>query len=70
MERQPISSSNIKSIGYADGEMHIEFTNGSVYSYTGPKAEQHYRGLLDAPSAGAYFAKNVRNCPITRSAKL
>ena len=48
VDRQPVQSSLIKSIGYAHDEMHIEFNNGRVYSYTGPKVEEHYKGVLSA----------------------
>jgi hypothetical protein len=44
MQRQPVASSNIRSIGFEAGEMQIEFANGRVYSYTGPRAEEHYTG--------------------------
>ena len=65
MDRQPVTSSLIKSLGYAAGEMHIEFSNGKVYSYTGPKVEEHYKALMAAPSIGKHFGANVRNCPHT-----
>jgi hypothetical protein len=65
MQRQPVTSSTIKSIGYANGEMHIEFGNGRIYAYTGPKVEEHYQALLAAPSVGAHFGAHVRNCPHT-----
>lgn len=70
MERQPVESSTIKSIGYANGEMHIEFKNGRVYSYTGPRVEAHYQALIAAPSIGAHFAANVRKCPATTCTSL
>jgi hypothetical protein len=62
MTRTPVASSNIRSIGYEDGAMHIEFANGRVYEYTGPIVEQHYNALLAAPSAGKHFAQHVRHC--------
>jgi hypothetical protein len=65
MERKPVSSSTIKSIGYANGEMHIEFSNGRIYSYTGPKVEEHYNALMSASSIGKHFGASVRNCPHT-----
>lgn len=65
MDRQPVTSSLIKSIGYANGEMHIEFNNGRVYAYTGPKVEEHYKGLMAAESIGKHFGANVRRCPHT-----
>jgi KTSC domain len=70
MERKPVSSSSIKSIGFENGEMHIEFNNGRVYSYTGPKVQEHYEQLLKAPSIGKHFGANVRNCPHTKCTPL
>lgn len=66
MKRNPVSSSNIRSAGFENGEMHIEFSNGRVYSYTGPRAEEHYNALITAPSAGRYFAQHVRGCSQTK----
>lgn len=65
MERKAVQSSTIKSIGFENGEMHIEFANGRVYSYTGPKVEEHYNALIAAPSIGKHFGAYVRNCPHT-----
>jgi hypothetical protein len=65
MERKPVQSSTIKSIGYANGEMQIEFNNGRVYSYTGPKVAEHHAALMAAPSIGKHFGAHVRNCPHT-----
>lgn len=62
MERLVVKSSNIQSIGYADGVMHIEFRGGRLYSYTGPRVDAHYKALMQAESIGKYFAANVRDC--------
>ena len=70
MERQPVQSSLIKSVGLENGEMHIEFSNGKVYSYTGPKVEDHYNALMKADSIGKHFGANVRNCPHTKCTAL
>lgn len=66
MNRSPVQSSNIRSIGFEDGAMDIEFANGKVYRYTGPKVEQHHRNLLAAPSVGSHFAQHVRHCAETQ----
>lgn len=65
MIRTPVVSSNIKSIGFADGQMDIEFSNGKVFRYSGPKVEEHYNGLMAAESVGKYFYANVRGCKET-----
>ena len=69
MQRTSVTSSTIKSIGFADRCMHIEFNNGQVYEYTGPKIQEHYDGLMAAESKGKYFAKHIRRCPHTNCKK-
>ncbi|ARK94267.1 KTSC domain-containing protein [Burkholderia pseudomallei] len=62
MERTPVSSSNISSIGYdADNQvLEVEFVNGSVYSYSGvPPGE--YEGFMNADSKGKYLHANIKN---------
>ena len=62
MERTPVSSSNISSIGYdPDSSMlEVEFNNGAVYSYSGvPPGE--YEGFMNADSKGKYLHANIKN---------
>lgn len=66
MKRQSVSSSNIRSIGFENDAMEIEFANGRVYRYTGPRVREHYDALMSAPSAGRHFAAHVRTCPQTQ----
>lgn len=70
MERQPVKSSNIAAVGYEDGVMEVEFTNGKVYRYTGDRVREHYDGMMAAPSIGAYFHAHVKTCPHTTCEKL
>lgn len=61
MDRTPVSSSNISAIGYdSDSEiLEVEFTNGSVYSYSGvPLGE--YDGFMNADSKGKYLHANIK----------
>lgn len=61
MNRQPVSSSNIASIGYdADSQtLEIEFLNGGVYQYF--DVSQHvYEDLMSASSHGQYLARNIK----------
>ena len=61
MERKPVSSSNIASIGYdeATSTLEIEFLNNSIYQYF--DVPQHiYQGLMNADSHGQYLAKNIK----------
>lgn len=67
MQRQPVTSSNIVSIGYdvASATLEIEFDKGSAYQYTGVPAEVH-RQLMSAPSHGIYFNAHIKNSFPTR----
>lgn len=62
MERTPVSSSNISSIGYdADSQtLEVEFTNGSVYQYLGVPVHEH-EGIMNADSKGKYLHANIKN---------
>ncbi|MGA2220565.1 MAG: KTSC domain-containing protein [Verrucomicrobiia bacterium] len=62
MERIPVQSSNIASVGYdADGQtLEVEFLHGGVYQYFGvPQAA--FDDFMNAPSKGSYFQQNIRN---------
>lgn len=62
MERIPVSSSNIASVGY-DSEtstLQIEFNNGSIYDYY-DVPEDIYTALINAGSVGSFFHANIRN---------
>jgi hypothetical protein len=61
MQRQPVISSNIKSIGLEGKVLEIEFANGSVYQYAGETAAVHHAAMTKAESVGKYFSQNVRN---------
>ena len=61
MERQHVSSSNLKSVGY-DPEtqtLEIEFLNGGLYKYFNVP-ESIYNGLMSASSHGSYFDQYVK----------
>jgi hypothetical protein len=61
MERQPVTSSVIASIGYdADSAtLDVEFHDIGTYRYSGVPADVH-RELVSAGSHGAYFDAHVR----------
>ena len=63
MERQPVSSSNIASIGYnSESEtLEIEFSKtGKVYEYYNVPRFMFER-LMEAPSQGVFFNAEIRN---------
>ena len=61
MIRQPVTSSNIRAVGYDPGSetLEIEFHSGGVYRYSGVP-ESVYRGLMQAASHGSYFHAHIR----------
>lgn len=61
MDRKPVKSSNIVSVGHSPqtNEMEIEFANGGVYHYAGVPAHIH-DALVNAESVGSHFHKHIR----------
>lgn len=62
MHREPVSSSNIASIGYdeATQTLEVEFLNNRVYQYFNVPANI-YEALMVAPSHGVFFNTNIKN---------
>ena len=67
MNRTPVKSSNIRSIGYDPGEnvLEIEFSTGSVYQYLAVPSSVH-ANFMRASSKGSFFASQIRNKYRTR----
>lgn len=61
MERKPVVSSNIASIGYDENNniLEIEFNNGNVYEYYDVPLHE-YEGLMSADSKGTYLNANIK----------
>lgn len=61
MERKPVTSSNIASIGYdsASQTLEIQFKNGGIYQYF-DVPEQVYNGIMRASSHGEYLAQYIK----------
>lgn len=61
MNRNPVTSSNIASIGYDDASatLEIEFKNGGIYQYF-DVSQREYEGLMSADSHGSYLAQNIK----------
>ncbi len=62
MNRTPVRSSNILSVGYDQqaGILEVEFRSGGVYQYSGVP-EHIYQGLMRAASKGAYFHDHIKD---------
>ena len=61
MERQAVTSSNLKEVGFdpATNTLEILFSDGRLYQYF-DVPEQVFSGLLSAASAGQYFHAQIR----------
>ena len=59
MEMQRVDSTDIASVGYADGILNIRFHSGGLYRYSNvPLAI--YQSLISASSKGKYFHANIK----------
>jgi len=61
MERTPVASSSLVSVGYSPevSTLEIEFRHGASYQYFA--VPQHiFDGLLVATSKGAYFNEHIK----------
>jgi hypothetical protein len=68
MDRIPVSSTNVASIGYdVDTQvLEVEFVNGGVYQYMNVPQEV-FDEFQGASSKGSYLAQNIKNrYPYTR----
>jgi len=62
MERKPVDSSDLKSVGYdIDSKtLEIEFHSRATYQYFGVPEGIH-EGLMQAQSCGKYFHENIKS---------
>lgn len=61
MDRKPVKSSTIKSIGYhlETRVLEVEFLSGKVYRYADVSPEKHAE-FIAAESIGKHFGKHIR----------
>jgi hypothetical protein len=61
MNRTPVSSSNLKSVGYdrSSNTLEIGFHGGRVYQYYNVPKEI-YQGLMAASSHGTYHNRRIK----------
>ena len=62
MERQPVKSCILRSVGYDDNlkNMEIEFHSGLIYQYSGVPSKV-YADLMSSAAVGKFFSDKVRN---------
>ena len=59
MKMISVASSDIASIGYENGTLHIRFHSGGLYAYF-DVPEYLYVELMSAASKGRYFHAHIR----------
>lgn len=59
MIRQPVSSTDIRSIGYENGVLEIEFHSGGIYTYPNVPKE-HFDYMISHPHPGTYFHRMIK----------
>lgn len=62
MIRQPVASSNLRSVGYDQTSriLEIEFNNSRVYQYF-DVSDYIHAGLMSAASKGTYFNEKIKD---------
>lgn len=59
MKFTSIESSTIKAVAHANNTLYLEFHSGHCYKY-GNITQIQYKELMQAKSAGKYFASSVK----------
>lgn len=68
MERYPVVSSNLMSVGYdpTTETLEVEFSSGSIYQYANVP-QSMYEQLMQADSKGGFLNFHVKdNYPVSR----
>ena len=60
MDRNPVNSTNVRSVGYdtSDSILEVEFHSGGIYHYFRVPF-RIYNGLMNATSKGTFLDQNV-----------
>lgn len=54
-----LASTNVKTVGFKDGTLFVQFQRGPVYRYEAVP-EATYEGLVNAESAGQFLHANIK----------
>lgn len=65
MLRKPVSSSRIRSVGWENNTLEIEFKDGTVYQYHGV-ANSEYRSFMNSSSLGSALSRLDKVHPYNR----
>ena len=62
MQREPVESSTLVSVGYDESQflLELEFRSGELYQYFGPSRHIH-QDLMAAESKGRFFNQHIRD---------
>ncbi len=62
MERQPVSSSMMRSVGYdpTSETLEVEFNSGAVWQYR-EVPQEVYEQLISSDSLGSYFRQLIKD---------
>lgn len=62
MDRKPVKSSNILSVGYDNKTLtlEVEFHTGHVYKYQ-PVTEHAYKEMMSSKTIGGFFDHYIKN---------
>ena len=56
MNRHPVTSSRISSVGWENNTLEVQFKNGSVYQYYNVSADE-YRSFMNSSSLGSALSE-------------
>jgi hypothetical protein len=59
VRRRLVNSSSVRSVGWSDGTLELEYVNGSIYQYD-DVPQTTFAALLAAPSIGAYVNTHIK----------
>lgn len=65
MQRQQVVSSRIRSVGWCDNVLEVEFIDGTVYQYFNVSYTE-YRSFMCSPSLGKALSVLDKKHPYTR----
>jgi hypothetical protein len=60
MIKTNVNSNNIKSIGYQNNILEVEFKTSRIYQYSGVPISI-YNQLMMAPSKGTFLSQHIKN---------
>lgn len=68
MQMQPVTSSNIESIGHEGDTLAVQFKNGALWNYPGVTADT-FDAMQKADSVGKFFNAHIKSNPKAKRIK-